>query len=114
MPVCHGEVRDGGSVCCRLRAVVFEACCYKAAVHQQVLAEVSAPMIDFKIGDLVMDKDVFEDGIDLALVVETPDIAGYYKVYYCTGAVAGEMVLETVHAMQNFKVVSRTEGGEDD
>ena len=36
---------------------------------------------------------------------------GYYKVYYCTGAVAGEMVLETVYAMQNFKVVSRVEDG---
>jgi hypothetical protein len=40
-------------------------------------------------------------------VIETPETAGYYKVYYCTGPVAGDMVLETVHAMQNFKVVSR-------
>ena len=68
-------------------------------------------MIEFKVGDLVMDKDIFEDGIDLALVVETPDVAGYYKVYYCTGVVAGETTLETVHAMQNFKVVSRLRDG---
>ena len=61
----------------------------------------------FVVGDLVMDKDVFNDGIDLALVLETPEIAGYYKVYYCTGPVAGEMVLETVGAMQNFRLVSK-------
>lgn len=63
----------------------------------------------FVVGDLIADQCYTDyDGcIDLALVIETPETAGYYKVYYCTGPVAGDMVLETVHAMQNFKVVSR-------
>ncbi len=64
-------------------------------------------MSDFKTGDLVVDKDIFGGAIDVALVLETPDVAGYYKIYYCTGPTAGDIVLETVHAMSNFRVVSR-------
>ena len=71
-------------------------------------------MIDLRVGDLVMDKDVFGDCIDIALVLETPESrrGGYYRVYYCTGPTAGDIVLETVHAMANFKVIS--EGGKRD
>jgi hypothetical protein len=61
----------------------------------------------FKKGDLLIDQDVFGDDLaDLALVLETPEDKGYYKVYYCTGPVAGDIVLESPHAMENFKTVS--------
>ena len=61
----------------------------------------------FKKGDLIIDKDVFGDTLsDLALVLETPEDRGYYKVYYCTGPVAGDIVLESPHAMENFKKVT--------
>ena len=70
-------------------------------------------MIDFQVGDLVMDKDVFGDWIDMALILETPETGRYYKLYYCTGPVAGDVTLETVHAMANFVVVSRARGGKE-
>lgn len=62
-----------------------------------------------KAGDLVMDKDIFNDFTDIALVLETPESrpGGYYRVYYCTGPVAGDIVLESIHAMANFKIISR-------
>ena len=65
-------------------------------------------MVNFKVGDLIADKDIFDDVIDIALVLETPEESrgGHYTVYYCTGPTAGDIVLETPHAMQHFRLLS--------
>ena len=67
----------------------------------------------FKKGDLIIDRDVFGDNLsDLALVLETPEDRGrdpklgHYKIYYCTGPVAGDIVLESPYAMSQFKKVT--------
>ena len=60
----------------------------------------------FKVGDLLADKVLG----DTVLVLERPGDSGYYKIYYCTGPVAGEMVLEVATSMhQKFKIVSGKE-----
>ena len=60
----------------------------------------------FQVGDIIVDKDIFNDTMDLAIVLETPEVRGYYKLYYCTGPTAGDIVLETVHALANFKIAT--------
>lgn len=64
-------------------------------------------MVNFKVGDLIADKDVFGDTIDIALVLETPEkTKGHYTIYYCTGPTSGDIVLETPHAMVHFRLLS--------
>ena len=64
-------------------------------------------MVNFKAGDLVADMDIFDDVMDIALVLEAPEnTRSHYTVYYCTGPTAGDTVLETPHAMQHFRLLS--------
>ena len=64
-------------------------------------------MVNFNAGDLIADKDIFGDTIDIALVLETPEkTKSHYTVYYCTGPTAGDIVLETPHAMQPMRLLS--------
>jgi hypothetical protein len=71
-------------------------------------------MVNFKVGDLIADKDVFGDTIDIALVLETPEkTKGHYTIYYCTGPISGDIVLETRHAMSPFRLLSAGGGRAD-
>ena len=64
-------------------------------------------MVNFKVGDLIADMDIFDDMVDIALVLETPEkTRSHYTVYYCTGPTAGDIVLETPHAMQHMRLLS--------
>jgi len=63
-----------------------------------------------KIGDLIWD-EIFHD---LALVLETPKEcknSPHFKLYYCTGPVAGQISLEPPASMECFIIVSK---GKDD
>ena len=64
-------------------------------------------IVNFNAGDLIADKDIFGDTIDIALVLETPEkTKSHYTVYYCTGPTSGDIVLETPHAMQHMRLLS--------
>ena len=63
-----------------------------------------------KVGDLIWD-EYFHD---LALILQTPETcerSPHFKLYYCTGPVAGQTSLESPVSLENFIIVS---GGKDD
>lgn len=71
-------------------------------------------MVDFKVGDLIADKDISGDTLDIALVLETPEkTKAHYTIYYCTGPISGDIVLETRHAMVPFRLLSSGGGRAD-
>jgi len=58
-----------------------------------------------KVGDLIRD-EYFDD---IALVLETPEScerSPHFRLYYCTGPVAGQISLESPVSLENFIIVS--------